>query len=251
MSGIAELFGEYTRMRQHGLDAQEALQTLRGYLHPLSPQEREELARLLRGWESKKIETQTQLVVSVPDTSPLTEPAKRKEDLLECPHCHRNNRAGDVFCYACGRVLESVLRHDTLTFTAPPKDVYNDENFGPKSLLILETKSDAMRFEVRPQQSKGDVVIGRVSPEQKVQPDIDLSLAHGIEQGVSRLHLALRYYGDEQVIQINDLGSANGTFVNGQKLHPSERRILRDGDELRLGKLALRVLYHHPGKEMP
>ena len=38
-------------------------------------------------------------------------------------------------------------------------------------------------------------------------------------------------------------GSANSTYLNGQRLLPSEPRILRDNDELRLGRLVIRVTF--------
>ena len=38
-----------------------------------------------------------------------------------------------------------------------------------------------------------------------------------------------------------DLGSANATYLNGQKLIPFQARILRDGDELKLGNCGVRV----------
>jgi len=38
-----------------------------------------------------------------------------------------------------------------------------------------------------------------------------------------------------------DLDSTNGSFLNGQKLQPRQPQPLKTGDELRLGKLILRV----------
>lgn len=38
-----------------------------------------------------------------------------------------------------------------------------------------------------------------------------------------------------------DLGSANATYLNGQKLVANQSRILRDGDELRLAKMIVRI----------
>jgi pSer/pThr/pTyr-binding forkhead associated (FHA) protein len=40
------------------------------------------------------------------------------------------------------------------------------------------------------------------------------------------------------------MNSANGTFVNGQRLHPQEVRVLRHGDELRLGRMVFQTLFH-------
>ena len=46
---------------------------------------------------------------------------------------------------------------------------------------------------------------------------------------------------DVDALKVIDLGSANATFINGQKLIAHQARILRDGDELRLGHLVIRV----------
>jgi pSer/pThr/pTyr-binding forkhead associated (FHA) protein len=51
---------------------------------------------------------------------------------------------------------------------------------------------------------------------------------------VSRLHCQLTATDD--CVQVKDLGSTNGTFVNGQRVETSD---LRDGDTLALGRVAL------------
>ncbi|MBI3829230.1 MAG: FHA domain-containing protein [Planctomycetes bacterium] len=53
--------------------------------------------------------------------------------------------------------------------------------------------------------------------------------------GISRQHCALVSKGDAFVVQ--DLGSANGTFVNGKKI---VEHFLNDGDEIFLGKYVLK-----------
>jgi hypothetical protein len=54
---------------------------------------------------------------------------------------------------------------------------------------------------------------------------------------VSRAHCRFNLVGDEVVLE--DLGSANGTYVNGVRLGPATP--LRHGDEVRLGPLGFRV----------
>jgi pSer/pThr/pTyr-binding forkhead associated (FHA) protein len=39
---------------------------------------------------------------------------------------------------------------------------------------------------------------------------------------------------DDGSAWVEDAGSMNGTFVNGEQLPPATKRRLRDGDELRL-----------------
>jgi pSer/pThr/pTyr-binding forkhead associated (FHA) protein len=56
---------------------------------------------------------------------------------------------------------------------------------------------------------------------------------------VSRLHAALRRVGEE--VEVADLGSCNGTFVNGEKLGKEPRRIT-PVDELKVGNLRIRMV---------
>ena len=42
---------------------------------------------------------------------------------------------------------------------------------------------------------------------------------------------------------VTDLGSYNGTFINGQKLVPDQPQPLSSGDELRLAHMTIRVYF--------
>jgi predicted component of type VI protein secretion system len=65
--------------------------------------------------------------------------------------------------------------------------------------------------------------------------DNDLVLA---DLSVSRHHLTISV--DEDGIHARDQGSGNGTLVNGEPL--AGARVLRDGDELELGRTTLRLV---------
>jgi DNA-binding CsgD family transcriptional regulator len=58
--------------------------------------------------------------------------------------------------------------------------------------------------------------------------------------GVSRVHAVLERFGDAWCVR--DLGSRNGTFVNGARI--IGERALHSGDEIVLGRL--RLLFHGP-----
>ncbi|AKK26083.1 FHA domain-containing protein [Mycobacterium sp. EPa45] len=60
-----------------------------------------------------------------------------------------------------------------------------------------------------------------------------VSLEH--DSTVSRLHAVLENLG--YAWSIRDVGSRNGTYINGEKI--SAERVLRSGDELRVGKSKL------------
>jgi pSer/pThr/pTyr-binding forkhead associated (FHA) protein len=61
--------------------------------------------------------------------------------------------------------------------------------------------------------------------------------------GVSRLHASVRL--DGQQVLVTDLGSVNGTRLNGQKIPPHKPCALSHGDILTLGKLKLQILLRH------
>ena len=54
---------------------------------------------------------------------------------------------------------------------------------------------------------------------------------------VSRMHA--RITRDKEGIYLEDLNSTNGTFKNGLRLHPYEKRRLDKEDEIKLGKIIL------------
>ncbi|MCC6671950.1 MAG: FHA domain-containing protein [Planctomycetes bacterium] len=62
---------------------------------------------------------------------------------------------------------------------------------------------------------------------------------HVDDAKVSRRHA--RFVVTGSVVEIEDLGSANGTLLNG---HPVQRRVVRDGDELTFGTTVL--VYREP-----
>jgi len=45
---------------------------------------------------------------------------------------------------------------------------------------------------------------------------------------------------EDDVFRLTDLGSTNGTFLNGQRLNPNEPVVLQAGDEITLGGLTYR-----------
>lgn len=84
------------------------------------------------------------------------------------------------------------------------------------------------------------LVLGRAQPGDLPELSLDLSPFSAVERGVSRQHAAIQRNG--QTFTLTDLGSINGTYLNGQRLTPPEPRLLQDADEIRLGRL--RVYYY-------
>ena len=168
--------------------------------------------------------------------------------MLRCTNCQHNNPAGSIFCSECGAQLAAAdlvtqnirtgqvrdtVSVDTGTAHTPPTFLAADA-WG--SLHLMESGM------ILPLTTRNEYTLGRVSEGQPVMPDIDLTSYNAYANGVSRLHASIRRDGKRVVIM--DLGSANGSFVNGKRLTPNTERLLSHGDVVALGKLKFQVLIH-------
>jgi hypothetical protein len=88
-------------------------------------------------------------------------------------------------------------------------------------------------------------ILGRINPGSAANPDFDLTPYEAQEKGVSRRHAMLIREPDG--LFICDLGSLNGTYVNGQRIAPQQPCPLQDGDEVRLARLVLLIRFNMPG----
>lgn len=79
----------------------------------------------------------------------------------------------------------------------------------------------------------GKITIHVGKPNDRIPPDIDVAGFPNSEI-VSRIHADIRAEGD--IHYLEDVGSANGTYVNGHPLSPGNRHRLHPGDRISLGK---------------
>ena len=89
--------------------------------------------------------------------------------------------------------------------------------------------------QILPLAGRIEYTLGRVADGQPILPDVDLSAYDAYSQGVSRLHAALRIAN--QKVTVVDLGSSNGTRVNGQKISPNFDYPINHGDIIALGEV--------------
>ncbi len=87
--------------------------------------------------------------------------------------------------------------------------------------------------------SRLSVILGRLDPGGAVIPDIDLTALGGTERGVSRKHARLEIIDDN--VYLTDLDSSNGTYLRGERVAPYTPTLVKKGDEVLLGRLAVRV----------
>lgn len=83
------------------------------------------------------------------------------------------------------------------------------------------------------------LVVGRIDPLYDERPDLDLSPHLGLDYGVSRRHATL--IPSVEGLYLSDLGSKNGTWINGMYAEPAQRYLLASGDKVEFGLLRLVV----------
>jgi pSer/pThr/pTyr-binding forkhead associated (FHA) protein len=85
---------------------------------------------------------------------------------------------------------------------------------------------------------QGDVVFGRFEHGFSSPPDIDLALEDGEIPSVSRRHALVIGRGGRHWIE--DMGSSNGTYVNGRRIPLGNTVQLSPGDRVLMGRCRLR-----------
>ncbi|MBL8162776.1 MAG: response regulator [Anaerolineae bacterium] len=85
------------------------------------------------------------------------------------------------------------------------------------------------------------MIIGRGDPQSGVYPAVDLGPHSAFHLGVSRQHAVV--LAKDNRIKIKDLGSVNGTRLNGFQLVAGQEYRLRHGDELEIGQVKLQVRF--------
>jgi hypothetical protein len=165
--------------------------------------------------------------------------------MITCSNCQHKNPDGAIFCAECGaqfnaaeirtqsirtdKILESVSQNvRKLDFP----HVVSDNAWG--SLHLMDSG------QILPLTERDEFTLGRISEGQPIMPDLDLSPYQAYASGVSRLHALLKRDGKRVILM--DLGSANGTYVNGKRLTANVERLLSHGDVVALGKFKFQVL---------
>jgi hypothetical protein len=82
----------------------------------------------------------------------------------------------------------------------------------------------------------GDLVLGR-GADMPGSPDIDLSNLNAEQVGVSRRHAMIR--SGRSKLYLIDLGSTNGTYVNGIPVSKGMAQVLRGNDSISLAGLSM------------
>lgn len=165
--------------------------------------------------------------------------------MVDCRSCQHGNVAGAVFCAACG----DPLGGEDLTVAAITDEHITDQlkKKAPRPEPITPGYSwISLHFmgsgKILPLASRNEFILGRLTKDSLILPDVDLSPYRASDSGVSRLHAMVKREANK--VTVIDLGSSNGTYINGRRIQPDVNVALSHEDIVSLGTLQIQVLLH-------
>jgi hypothetical protein len=129
-----------------------------------------------------------------------------------CPRCQTANPAEARFCRRCG---------------------YSFAGLRPGFVRIIQPPGVTWEMPIRDK----SLLIGREPTADKQVPCLDLDF-YDPKGYLSRRHAVIMR--NEKGYFISDMGSENGSWVNGVRLAPRQPQPLRNGDEIQLAQVKLR-----------
>jgi pSer/pThr/pTyr-binding forkhead associated (FHA) protein len=154
---------------------------------------------------------------------------------IVCSQGH-SNPDGSAFCDECGERLDSTSTAGAVVPPAsaapnpPPVVSGAPPAAGASPRLIIQADNTVVDLT-----GKSEALVGREDPVSNVYPDVDMTPHNGEEGGVSRIHAKILINGNQYMVE--DQNSTNSTFVNRQKVAPKTPTPIKDGDELRFGRV--------------
>jgi hypothetical protein len=164
--------------------------------------------------------------------------------MITCPACRQVEMEGELFCSNCGARLASNWTEQVPTAAFMDTGRMRTATLQPQTDALgrVQAGQIALSLEDVPEaiilEGRAEYILGREGNDQ-VTPDVDLNAYGAREKGVSRVHAALRR--DQKHLLLIDLGSTNGTRINGRPLAAHQAAKVANGDEIRLGKLLLTI----------
>jgi hypothetical protein len=162
-----------------------------------------------------------------------------------CPVCKTTNETSAENCKACNASLSHVGA-STMMVPGELPSLPTSMNQDFISRLPENTLALMIMGERKPVllSNQGKLFLGRFGAQEQ-RPAFDFTPFGAERLGVSRQHAALM--STEKGYLLEDLGSANGTWVNATRLIPYTPHMLRSGDLMRLGQLTSFVYFKKSG----
>jgi pSer/pThr/pTyr-binding forkhead associated (FHA) protein len=169
--------------------------------------------------------------------------------MIVCPSCKHEELVGALYCSECGAELFQLDISPPETAVYESRSAQGKPGAQPTPANKVETIQGISTAQVVlkvletgqtiPLEGSDEFTLGRISGNQPILPDLDLTTFKAYDGGVSRLHATIKI--TEHEVQITDLGSANGTRVNGKKITAHQACTLSDEDILSLGRFKLQI----------
>lgn len=171
--------------------------------------------------------------------------------MVKCENCQHENSDSARFCEQCGFFLSRTDATDAAPSTQALKSVPREiqppslprpgtRTFTDDMLMVLDFGRFEDRLIMRVSVDE-EITFGRVDRLTTILPRVNLARMGAWDKGVSRLHAAIRRRVDQ--LELVDLGSTNGTFLNNKRLNPHDPAVLHSGDTVRMALLNITVVF--------
>ena len=153
--------------------------------------------------------------------------------------------SGAIYCSKCGaQLFDAHLNTQKIQTSITLNEIErNTDRIRSTPATPLQSRISLHIIEsgqILPLAERTEYTLGRSSEGQPIVPDVDLSSYNAYANGVSRLHAAIKLVNKRIVVV--DLGSSNGTYLNGVRLSPYIETPVSHGDLIFLGKLKIQLL---------
>lgn len=164
-----------------------------------------------------------------------------------CPFCRAENPPQREQCQNCGRSLapsnDKYLTTQQVAFVDEEikQAIPPIEQLGAlaNNTLVLFVSGEDEPVLIKDVE---EIVLGRPMVERPGERSFDLTDYGAITLGVSRRHARISYANE--MFQVIDLDSTNGSTLNGRYLPPAQPQRLQPFDQLALGQLRLTVFFN-------
>lgn len=177
--------------------------------------------------------------------------------MITCPSCRHVEPEGELYCTTCGAQLWGLATETTIRMPArkaptepkPNTSAHTAPTPPPLEALIGDAEQ-VVRIPgaiglrlidadvLLTLSGKEDYIVGREGGP-GAEPDADLGPHGGRDLGVSRRHARLSRLGGQLLLE--DLGSANGTWLNGEPVTTGTPMRLENGDLVKFARLMVRI----------
>jgi hypothetical protein len=133
----------------------------------------------------------------------------------------------------------AVIQPSSQPPAAPAPAVVSEEaSVRPSGTLVLAHPASGQRFVLEP--GRDEFLVGRIDPVTGITPEINLGPLD-TARSLSRRHAKLLRQGALLFLR-EEVGTANGTFINGQRLATGNATPVKPGDRLRFGTIDIELV---------